>query len=114
MDNIKIDRFTGWWLIANDVTIFATIVLILLATGAIIPMIKSDFTDDDTSVNVEGFVDDNLQTAPSMISATSVFWGAIKMLFWNWGDMPFFLDIFFWMIRMVGVFIFVRLLRGTG
>jgi hypothetical protein len=36
------------------------------------------------------------------------------MIFWSWGEVPFFINIILWSMRFVAMFIFIRLVRGTG
>lgn len=103
----------------NDVSILATIVIILFSVGVITPMITSEFSSSTDSNDIEGFVDDTSQgIEPSvttvLTSPVSFVIQGIKMIFWSWGEVPFFINIILWSMRFVAMFIFIRLVRGTG
>lgn len=84
----------------NDITIIGGIITVFILLGVITPFLNADFNSDQvTNYDIEGFTSDaaeNVRTTESVFSVTNlviVFLSVIKMFFWTFGDLPFWVDL---------------------
>lgn len=102
----------------NDVTILASILGILVLMGLLVPLAA-----EMVGVNVDegkGIGDTNTTGAledigwGTLFSSGSVIVSLIKALFWSYDWFPAWLIILHILVRIIAIFIVVRLARGTG
>ena len=88
----------------NDMMIIGGIAFILVTVGLVLPFISEEFgTESNANYNVDNFNDDLGQDVEltSTIGASKVLFSVAKMFFWTFGDLPWFLDGFFLVLRIV-------------
>lgn len=105
----------------NDTYMFWVIILILLGTSALLTFADDSFAlSNQSNINVKDIGSEAQQeTTSAGIIQTSI--NFIIILFrlmtldiGNLLNLPLILDLFYFSISMVGVFIGARLIRGTG
>jgi len=88
----------------NDMMIIGGIAFILVTVGLVLPFISEEFgTDQVADYDVNSFNDALGQDVKESdgISAITIFGSVFKMFFWTFGDLPWFLDGFFLVLRIV-------------
>lgn len=96
---------------ANDITILSGIIAILFLTGVLIPLLLDDFNIDQVTSIDQDFVmgeyeanDINEDTG-----ITEAFFIGAGMIFWDFTDiLPWWLDLLYIMLRIVGMIIIAR------
>lgn len=96
---------------ADEITWLFVIILSLLILGVVMPVINTSFgtgpvikndTDIQDSVN-------DFDSSHSTLTMGRVLWSMISMLFWSFGEVPFWLDITIIMaLRLVAVLIVIK------
>ena len=111
LENVKMFKLFKSKKAFNDVTIVATILFIFLGTAVILPFVNTAFnikSSDYNTENVEsefiaeGFVD------VSSVSARDIVKSIGKIFFWTFGDLPFWLDLIFIVLRIILLYILIR------
>ena len=100
----------------NDVSIMWGIVIIFVLIGAIIPFVNDAFNTDENEFNNAQF-DQNIddETDFTSISATTILSSIASMFFFTFGNLPFWLDAIFIVVRvMLGVLIYRQIRSGGG
>lgn len=94
---------------SNDTGILIGIVAVLLVTGTLLPFINSAFDDNETTFNTDGIEQDiaqnDIKTITFILSITSMF-------FWTFGLLPFWIDLFFVILRIAFYILLYRAFRG--
>ncbi len=95
----------------NDSTIIATILFIFLGTAVILPFVNTEFgisSPDYSTSNVESeFINEDFSDVSS-VSTGEILKSLGKMFFWTFGDLPFWLDLIFIVLRIILLFILIR------
>jgi hypothetical protein len=95
----------------NDVSIIAGIITVFVLIGVILPYVQAEFGQSVTSVDVAGLAGD--VGSKGQESSAVTFWDVLlsifSMFFWTFGNLPFWLDLcFFLPIRIILGFIVAR------
>jgi hypothetical protein len=86
---------------ANDIQIITGIICILVAVGVILPFVNSAFGQPSTSVNIDAVEHDALvQSQNGALSMWTVFKSVLLMSVWTFGALPWWLDLFFVVLRI--------------
>lgn len=95
----------------NDVSIAASIIFTFILIGGILPYISEEFGGQTIDQNSGNFINTigNEVKDPDTISAWDVLISMFKMFFWTFGDLPFWIDlIFFIPVRVLLLIILAR------
>ena len=95
----------------NDVSIIAVILFIFIGTAIFIVFIDSEFGTTSSKFDIDNVQDefiDETFTDTSDISTGNILKSIGKMFFWTFGDLPFWLDMIFVVIRIILLFILIR------
>lgn len=103
----------------SDTVMFLTIICVFVVIGGLLPYIQTGLGQSSTDLNIMGLKQDLGQAVDgdiTVLNATptgfAVMTSILKMFFWSFGSLPFWLDLIFLIPRMMLVLLFVRLLRG--
>ena len=95
----------------NDAYLTAIIILIFFGVGLIIPFVNQEFGTTSGTFNTgavgDQLINQDLQDSTS-ISAFDLLKSIGKMFFWTFGDIPFWLDAIFLVLRILLVFILIK------
>ena len=94
----------------NDTSIIAVLLSIFIFTGIILPFISDEFGTPTTTLVGDipgGIIDENIQDV-SGVGAGDILKSIGKIFFWTFGDLPFWLDGIFLVLRVVLLFILLR------
>ncbi len=97
----------------NELHIILPIVIIFVLVGTLTPYVHSAFDSSTTDINLDGFQDDLLGEVEDNVNAGDVALSVLRMLFWDFGDFPFWLDAIFWIMRVMLILAIVKLLPFT-
>lgn len=94
----------------NDMHIIFSIASMLVILGIFLPFVDTAFEVDSTTINdPEGLVENVGQDKTiTSLSAITIIGSVVKMFFWTFGDLPFFLDIFLLVPRLILVLTLAR------
>lgn len=99
----------------NATTILILMFVILAGVGFIVPIIDSEFTENtnsrerDALQNTENFNPDDGFPSIFEIGASvilTIFWSPIT-------DVPEFIDVFLWILRIIGLICIAAIIRGV-
>ncbi len=95
----------------NDVSIIAIILFIFIGTGIILTFVNDEFNLDGTNFNTDGVANQLVDSGLTDVSSIGV--GGIiksigKVFFWTFGDLPFWLDAIFLVLRIILLVILIR------
>ncbi len=100
---------------STDTVAFITITIVFILLGAALPFISNSYGLDVGTTNVEGFKDELGQAADNPLDTFgSVLDSVLKMFFWTFGSLPFWIDAFFTIFRVILFVILVKWVRGVG
>jgi ABC-type glucose/galactose transport system permease subunit len=87
----------------NDISILSGIVLVFILLGGLLPYVNAEFETTGTQANVDGLSANVGQevSGASAVSAFDVLFSIFTMFFWTFGALPFWLDLFFIVIRII-------------
>ena len=94
----------------NDISIATGIILVFVLLGLLLPFVNESFGETGTNLDpesVETNVGQDIENV-SAISAFKVLLSVLKMFFWTFGDLPFWLDGVFIVFRLQLAFIIAR------
>jgi len=94
----------------NDISIATGIILVFVLLGLVLPFVNEAFDVSGTNLNT-GSIEENVGQEVenvSTISAFRVLLSVLKMFFWTFGDLPFWLDGAFIVLRVMLAFIIAR------
>jgi len=92
--------------------IMMIIISILLITGIMIPYVQDAFSGTSTDVGTDQLVEELGEGGG--VSFLSVLFSVGKMFFWTFGDLPFWLDGFFLLLRIALYVMIALAIRGVG
>lgn len=94
----------------NDVAIAGSIITIFVLLGVLLPYVQADFEAPQTLNDVQKLESDlGEETADiSAVTPFTLLLSVLKMFFWTFGDLPFWLDAFFLILRVELAFIVAR------
>lgn len=97
----------------NDIVIVSIITFIFFGVGLIIPFVNTEFgttsgTFDTDNVANELVQEQGLKDQEIDVSIGAVFKSIGKMFFWTFGDLPFWLDGIFLVLRIILVVVLAR------
>lgn len=95
----------------NDVSIIAIITFIFVGLGTILPFVNSEFPSDLDTFDTQNVADELIEeqfSDVSSVGAGDIIKSVGKMFFWTFGDLPFWLDAIFLVIRILLLFILIR------
>ncbi len=99
----------------TDTVAFVSITTIFVLLGVMLPFINDTFGSTIGNTDVEGFKDDLGQAADNPLDAFfTVTTSVLKMFFWTFGALPFWIDAFFTMFRIILFVIIVKWVRGVS
>ncbi len=95
----------------NDVSIVIIILFIFIGTAVILPFINFEFDITSPDYNIDkvesDFIAEDL-TDVSDVSAGDILASVGKIFFWTFGDLPFWLDLIFVILRIILIFILIK------
>ena len=95
----------------NDISIIAVIITVFVLLGVLLPFINNDLTgvagSNLSATGLQDNVGEEVENV-STISAFSVALSILKMFFWTFGTLPFWLDAIFVIFRILLAFIIAR------
>ena len=95
----------------NDAYIVGIIIIIFFGVGLLIPFVNQEFGTTSGTFNVNNVGNElvNQQvTEVTEVRAFDVLKSIGKMFFWTFGDIPFWLDAIFLVLRIVLLFILIK------
>jgi len=100
----------------NDVSILTIILFIFIGLGILLPFVNTGFNNDVTNYNTEGLDNSfDSDTGETSITSIALLSSILKMFFWTFGDLPFWLDGFFIILRLIFWILLYRQVRsGSG
>lgn len=85
----------------NDVSIITIILFIFVGTALILPFVNSEFNTSFDNENVaDELMAEEFQDA-SAVGAGDILKSIGKIFFWTFGDLPFWLDAIFVILRII-------------
>jgi hypothetical protein len=87
----------------NDISIITGIVTIFIFLGVLLPYVNAEFgvSSDNMNIdNIEKTVGEDIKDS-SFITIFSVLFSVLKMFFWTFGALPFWLDMIFIVFRVI-------------
>ena len=94
----------------NDISIATGIILVFVLLGVLLPFVNEAFGVDGTNLNTQS-IETNVGIEVENISginAFTVLLSVLKMFFWTFGDLPFWLDGVFTVFRIMLALIIAR------
>lgn len=94
----------------NDISIATGIITLFVLLGLALPFINSSFNETVTTNNVttlENQIGEDINNTTS-INAFTVLFSVLKMFFWTFGALPFWLDGIFVILRIILALIIAR------
>lgn len=93
-----------------------TLIILFIVVGGLLPFVQSAFEVDVVTQNLEGIEDDIGEGAgtTNVITLGRVLASVTKMFFWTFGDLPFWLDLFFLLLRILLVVTLIMTFVGIG
>lgn len=102
----------------SDTAILATIVIIFVTLGAILPFIHATFDQQETNFNVEDVEFESGQSllfSEDQVTVLGVVASIFTMFFWTFGAIPIILEIIIFLpMRIIFVVLLYKLVRGVG
>lgn len=99
----------------TDTVAFVTITTIFVLLGVALPFINESFGGTGANTDVDGFTDDLGQSAANPLDAfLTVVTSVLKMFFWTFGSLPFWVDAFLTIFRILLFVIMIKWTRGVG
>lgn len=95
----------------NDISILTGIIVVFVVIGGFLPYLNESFNVSGNTPNVEDLESNVAEDAENVetFNAFSVLLSILKMFFWTFGAVPFWLDLFFFTpIRLIFVAIVAR------
>lgn len=94
----------------NDISIAAGIFFLFVLLGVLMPFVNADFNSISTSPNTEGLTETvgNEMVDVNVVSLLDVVKSIAGMFFWTFGQLPFWLDAIFVVLRLIFAFIIAR------
>ena len=100
----------------NDLHVTIYIMVVFVTLGTVLPFVNEGFGQGTTSVDMQ-----NLEASVSIdtgseaaLSGFTIITSILSMFFWTFGELPFWLDSFLIILRVVFVYSLIRLVRGVG
>ena|SRR3990172_8608571 len=104
----------------NDTSIVAAIIAIFLIVGTFLPFVHQAFGSSYTDFGVGklqaslGLIqEEDLTGFTSVFSGFTFLGNIVLMFFWSF-SLPWWIEVFFLFMRMILLWLIVRLIRGTG
>lgn len=99
--------------------IATTLIIIFFVVGAFIPFAQEAFAGVATSQGIDNLIDDispgaSIEDVTDDVSIGKVLISITKMFFWTFGDLPFWLDSFFILLRILLIVTLVMTFTGIG
>lgn len=94
----------------NDISIIGTIIFIFVTIGVILPFVTDTFSEETINNDVDG-LESEIGDSASGLGSTSIFdvvSSVAMMFFWTFGALPFWLDMFFVIIRIILILTIAR------
>lgn len=103
MKTLKIPRLLRSKKAINDISIISGIIIIFVLIGVFLPYLNQEFPSSASATNISGIEDDLSGDAEGIddINAFDVLVSVLKMFFWTFGDLPFWLDTMFIILRII-------------
>jgi len=87
------------------------IVFVFVSLGVILPFVNSEFNVEGSTFDTENPADELIEADfedSSSINAGDVFTSVAKMFFWTFGDLPFWIDGIFVVLRIMLLAILIK------
>ncbi|KKN07612.1 hypothetical protein LCGC14_1065190 [marine sediment metagenome] len=94
----------------NDISIATGIILVFVLLGVLLPFVNDAFDVEGSDINTQSLetnVGEEIENINS-IGAFTVLLSVLKMFFWTFGDLPFWLDAIFLVFRIMLALIIAR------
>lgn len=87
----------------NDMYIMGGIIAMFILLGAFLPFVHEAFNSEQVIINDGQNIVDDVGQDPiiTSINAITIIGSIAKIFFWTFGDLPFFIDIFLWIPRII-------------
>lgn len=95
----------------NDISIIAVILFIFIGTGITLVFVNDEFDITGSEFDTEGIADDLISSEVedvSSIGVSATLASVGKVFFWTFGDLPFWLDAVFLVLRIILLVILIR------
>ncbi len=92
------------------------IMSVFVMIGVMLPFIQADFDSPEILNQTDDFEDEISQGSGELnaVSALGIVKSVLKMFWWTYGDLPFWLDIIFVIFRIALVLILIQYLPFVG
>lgn len=94
----------------NDISIAWGIITVFILLGVLLPFVNEAYDTSSGIINTENLetaVGENVENA-SAITAFTILFSVLKMFFWTFGDLYFWLDAIFVIFRIMLALIIAR------
>ncbi len=87
----------------NDISIIWGIITVFVALGILLPFINEAYGETSANINIDNFESSVSKTVEnaSTINTFTVIFSILKMFFWTFGDLYFWLDGIFVILRVM-------------
>ncbi len=104
----------------NDISIASGIITVFILLGVFLPFINSSLSVQSPSVNTTSIQTNvgqdvaNIDGSFTTVSGLKIIVSVLKMFFWTFGDLPFWLDAIFVILRIILVLILIKYIPFIG
>lgn len=104
----------------NDVSIASGIIMVFVMLGVLLPFINNAFEVEGSNLNTGSIEEnvgnefDDVDGSVSTVGGIKIIVSVLKMFFWTFGDLPFWLDGIFSVFRIVLVLILIKYIPFIG
>ncbi|KKN55963.1 hypothetical protein LCGC14_0577050 [marine sediment metagenome] len=89
--------------------------LIFVSLGTFLPFIQASFNEPVTQFDTDQLSDSAEDTASaSDVNAFDIVFSVLKMFFWTFGDLPFWIDLFFVIFRIHAFLLLITYIPLVG
>jgi len=104
----------------NDISIATGIILVFTLLGVSLPFVNEAFEVEATNLNTESIETNvgqnvnDIDGSVSTITGLKIIVSVLKMFFWTFGDLPFWLDAVFLVFRVTLALILIKYIPFIG
>jgi len=85
----------------NDISIAGFIILLFVVIGTLLPYINAEYGGEVNTIDTDIIDVDDVSKVSGQVSVTGILGSIAKMFFWTFGELPFWLDMFFIVFRII-------------
>lgn len=98
----------------SDAKVIFLIVTIFIIVGTFLPFVNDEFGESSSTSNVDELISDVGDDTGGAVKILLVPLTIVKMFFWHFGNLPFWLNSIFWIMRIILAYTIYKHIRGVG